>query len=198
MSMAKFILGKKLNMTQIWKGDKIIPVTAVQAGPVVVSQLRNKEKDGYEAVQVGFLEKAKKTKNASAFRYIREFRLKEGGAADFEVGAKIDASVFEEGDKIKISGLSKGRGFQGVVKRHNFGGGRKTHGMKDRYRAPGSIGSTAPQRVVPGRKMAGHMGQERTSVKKLTVAAVDADKGIIFIKGAVPGMKGALVEIFKQ
>lgn len=184
-------------MTQIWQGDKVVPVTPIAAGPAVVTQLRSKEKDGYEAIQIGFMEKKKRSKNSPAFRHLKEFRVKSADLEGVELGSKLEAAIFEEGEKVKVSGLNKGRGFQGVVKRHNFGGGRKTHGMKDRYRAPGSIGSTAPQRVVPGRKMAGHMGQERISVKNLTIAAVDKEKGIIFVKGAVPGMKGTVVEIVK-
>lgn len=205
----KFLLGKKLKMTQIWKNDKVVPVTLVQAGPVVVTQVRTKEKDGYEAVQVGFGTKKPKNikkpqrgqfKNLGNFQYLREFRIKSATdnqqpAVKYKVGDILDVSQFQEGDKVNVSGLSKGRGFQGVVKRHGFGGGPKSHGQKDRLRAPGSIGATAPQRVMPGRKMAGRMGQERTTIKNLEIVGIDKENNILMIKGAVPGMRGTLLEI---
>lgn len=187
-------------MTQIWKDEKIIPVTAIEAGPVVITQIRDKEKDGYDAVQVGFGSKKEKNvknpqkghfKTLGNFQYLREFK-KEG---DVKIGDILDVSQFNEGDKVKISGLSKGRGFQGVVKRHGFHGGPKTHGQKNRLRAPGSIGATAPQRVLPGLKMAGRMGQERFSIKKVQIIEIDKGKNLLMIKGAVPGMKGTLLEI---
>ncbi|MDI6717505.1 MAG: 50S ribosomal protein L3 [Patescibacteria group bacterium] len=198
--MKKFILGKKLKMTQIWKDDKVIPVTLIEAGPVTVTQVKTKEKDGYEAVQVGFDASKKKInkplaghlKNMGNFRYLREFRVSN---PEIKIGGVLDVSQFNEGDKVKISGLNKGRGFQGVVKRHGFGGGPKTHGQKNRLRAPGSIGATAPQRVIPGLKMAGHMGQERTAVKNLIIVGIDKDRNILMIKGAVPGMRKTLLEI---
>jgi large subunit ribosomal protein L3 len=176
-----FILGKKLKMTQIWKAGKVVPVTVVDAKPNTVAILRTKEKDGYQAIQLA----SGKTK--------REFRSTES----MEKGSSIDVSVFAEGDKVKVSGISKGRGFAGVVKRHGFAGGPKTHGQKNRHRHPGSIGSTAFQRVVPGRRMAGHMGVERVSVKNLEVAQVDKENNLILLKGAVPGARGGLLEIRK-
>jgi len=176
-----FILAKKLKMTQIWQGGKIVPVTILKAEPNKVSGVRTHEKDGYEAVQVA-LGKAKK-----------EFRGKP--AEGIAVGAEVGVAGFKEGDTVRVSGFSKGKGFQGVVKRHGFGGGPKTHGQKNRFRAGGSIGSTAPQRVTPGRRMPGHMGDERITVKNLKVAAVDADKNILMLKGAVPGGRGALIEV---
>ncbi len=186
-------------MSQLWKGDKIVPVTVIQSGPNAIIGLRTKEKDGYEAVQVGFVEKKKRSKNSPTFRYIKEFRARTSKASDvisqLKTGDVLNVGQFEEGQKIEVSGLNKGRGFQGTVKRHGFGGGPKTHGQKNRLRAPGSIGATAPQRVLPGRKMAGRMGNERVTVKNLTVASIDTEKNQIFIKGAVPGMKGTLVEI---
>lgn len=178
-----FILGKKSNMTQIWKDGKVVPVTIIIAEPNKVSIVRTKERDGYEAVQI------------AAGRKKREFK---GETAKFGVGDIIDVSVFNEGDKVFVSGTSKGRGFQGVVKRHGFGGGPKTHGQKNRHRAPGSIGSTAFQRVVKGRRMAGHMGMDRVTVKNLEVAGIDKEKNMIFLRGAVPGMKGTAVEILKK
>jgi large subunit ribosomal protein L3 len=195
-----FILGKKLKMSQIWKGDKVIPVTLIKAEPNAITQIRTKDKDKYEAAQVGFdatkkgLNKPMKghLKDLGNFRHLKEFKVQ---SLKFKVGDVLDVSQFQEGDKVKISGLSKGRGFQGVVKRHGFSGGPKTHGQKDRLRAPGSIGATAPQRVMPGRKMAGRMGQERKTVKNLEVVGVDKENNIIVVKGAVPGMKGTLLEI---
>lgn len=177
-----FLLGRKMKMTQLWQGQTVVPVTAVRATGNVISLIRTAQKDGYSAVQVA----TGKTK--------REFRT---NSADANVGDAINVSSFQEGDLVHIIGITKGRGFQGVVKRHGFGGGPKTHGQKNRYRAPGSIGSTAPQRVVPGRRMAGHMGVDRVTIKNLTVAKVDADHDTIFIKGAVPGAIGGLLEIRK-
>lgn len=199
-----FILGKKMKMSQIWKDDKVIPVTLIQAGPVVVTQIRTKKKDGCEAVQVGFdptkkrVNKPtkghlKKIQNNKGFRYLKEFRI--GKAEQFKLGDILTVGQFEEGDKVKVSGLSKGRGFQGVVKRYGFRGGPKTHGQKDRLRAPGSIGATAPQRVMPGRKMPGRMGQERITIKNLEIAGIDKENNILMVRGAVPGMRGTLLEI---
>ena len=196
----KFILGKKVKMTQIWLGDKQIPVTVLQAGPVTVTQIRGTEKDGYEAVQVGFDKSDKPAnkplaghlKGLGNFKTLKEFRVE---GTELKVGDVIDVAQFAEGDVIKISGLSKGRGFQGVVKRHGFHGGPKTHGQKNRHRAPGSIGSTATQRVVPGRKMAGHMGLERFSIKNLKVAAIDKEQNLLMVHGPVPGMRGTIIEV---
>ncbi len=176
-----FILGKKLKMTQIWKENRIIPVTVILAAPNAVTLVRTKEKDGYEAVQV----KLGRTK--------REGR----GMTGLKIGDTISVTAFQEGDVVAISGLTKGRGFQGVVKRHGFHGGPKTHGQKNRHRAPGSIGSTAPQRVVPGRRMAGHMGQERVTIENLKIVGIDAEKNLLMIRGAVPGFTTTLLEISK-
>jgi large subunit ribosomal protein L3 len=181
-----FILGKKFNMTQIWKDGKVVPVTMIKVEPNKVSTVRTKEKDGYEAVQISLGKKKREFRN----------RLSQPiDVAQFAMDSDITVEVFKEGDKVRVSGLTKGRGFQGVVKRHGFGGGPKTHGQKNRYRAPGSIGSTAFQRVVPGRRMAGHMGTERVTIKNLIVAAVDTEKNLLFLRGAVPGAKGGLLEI---
>jgi large subunit ribosomal protein L3 len=200
-----FILGKKLKMTQVWKDDKAIPVTLVQAGPMTVTQIKIKEKDGYEAVQVGFDATKKKLnkpikghlRNLGNFRCLKEFRLttNDQRPMTYKVGDVIDVSQFKEGDKVKVSGLSKGRGFQGVVKRYGFHGGPKSHGQKDRLRAPGSIGATAPQRVMPGRKMPGRMGQERITIKNSEIVGIDEKNNTLIIKGAVPGMRGTLLEI---
>ena len=183
-----FILGTKLKMTQIWKDGKVLPVTVVHAERNKVSALFTKEKNGYEAVQVS-LGKTKK-----------EFRNRPANRVDiskFKVGDVATVASFKEGDKVRVSGYMKGRGFAGVVKRHNFGGGPKTHGQKNRHRAPGSIGSTAFQRVVPGRRMAGHMGTTRVTIKNLLVAEVDAKKNLIFLRGSVPGARGGMLEIRK-
>jgi large subunit ribosomal protein L3 len=132
---------------------------------------------------------------------LKEFKLDKKSFAEekkeYKVGDMLDVSQFAEGDKVAVSGLNKGRGFQGTVKRHGFRGGPKSHGQKDRLRAPGSIGSTAPQRVMPGRKMAGHMGQERKTIQNLEVVSIDKENNILAVKGAVPGMKGTMLEIFK-
>lgn len=178
--MEKILLGKKGAMSQIWKGENVIPVTLIQALPNSVSLIRTGDKDGYEAVQLS-LGKAR-----------REFRV---NGPELKAGESVGVSAFAEGDLVKVSGLTKGRGFQGGVKRHGFAGGPKTHGQKNRHRAPGSIGSTAPQRVPPGRRMAGRMGAERVTVKNLEVAGVDAEKNLLLLKGAVPGHKGTLLEI---
>ena len=198
-------------MSQMWKDDKVIPVTVVQAGPVTITQMKTKENDGYEAVQVGF-GKAKKLNRPQAghlqkiknnkenikddlLRDLKEFRAP--STDEYVLGQQIDVSIFNEGDYVKVSGITKGRGFQGVVKRHGFHGGPKTHGQKNRHRAPGSIGATAPQRIMPGRKMAGRMGGTRTTVKNLKIVGIDKEKNILMIKGAVPGSRGTLLEIRK-
>jgi large subunit ribosomal protein L3 len=183
-----FILGKKLKMTQIWKDGKVVPVTVIHAEPNKVTITRTKEKDGYEAVQVALGKKKK------------EFRDRSVNPVDvtqFNAGDSVTVETFKEGDKVRVSGTMKGRGFQGVVKRHGFGGGPKTHGQKNRHRAPGSIGSTAFQRVVPGRRMAGHMGGTRVTIKNLVVASIDKDKNLLYLRGAVPGSRGGVLEIRK-
>jgi large subunit ribosomal protein L3 len=181
-----YILGKKLKMTQIWKDGKVVPVTVVHAEPNKVSVLRTADRDGYEAVQLTLGKKK------------REFKNRPNQKVDIST-LKLDDLIgvdsFAEGDKVRVSGITKGRGFQGVVKRYNFRGGPKTHGQKNRHRAPGSIGSTAFQRVVPGRRMAGHMGVDRVTIKNLVVAAIDKENNLLFLKGAVPGGRGGLIEI---
>ena len=195
--MAKFILGKKLEMSRIFKENgKVIPVTLIEAGPCRVLQRKTKEKDGYEAVQLGFgkIEKKKKiTKSmkGKGFTYLKEF--KNGG--DLKVGDEIDVSVFQEGDKVKISGISKGKGFQGVVKRWGFSGRGASHGVKHEARTPGSVGSAFPQRVIKGRKLPGRAGFERVTVKNLKVAGIDKENNILAVAGAVPGRKGTVLEI---
>ena len=170
-----------MRMTQVWKDTRVVPVTLIKAEPNLVTLVRGKEKDGYEAAQVALGRHKREFKNAGAVK----------------PGDSLTVAVFQEGDKVSVSGIMKGRGFQGVVKRYNFGGGPKTHGQKNRLRAPGSIGSTAPQRVVPGRRMAGHMGDTRITVKNLVIAGVDTDNNILMVRGAVPGAPGGLLEIRK-
>ena len=164
-------------MSQLWRDNKIVPVTVIKAEPNTVSLVRTSEKNGYEAIQL------------QAGKRKREFRTREM----VELGKQIDVTTFKEGDLVKIVGTSKGRGFQGVVKRYGFGGGPKTHGQKNRMRAPGSIGSTAPQRVVPGRRMAGRMGGERVTVKNLKIVGVDVEKNLLMLRGAVPGATNGII-----
>lgn len=201
----KFILATKEKMTQVFDEDgKVHPVTVLNAGPVVITQIKTKEHDGYEAVQVGFGEaKAKKInkalkghfKDLGNFRYTKEFRLPI--TEDLKVGNKIDASVFEAGDKVKIAAFSKGKGFQGVVKRHGFKGGPRTHGQKHSEREGGSIGGggRAGGRVIKGMKMPGRMGSDRITISGSKVVAVYPEENLILIRGGVPGRRGTLVEI---
>ena len=194
----KFILGKKIEMTQIFsdKGE-VIPVTLVEGGPCYVTQIKDKDKDGYQAVQIGFekLEprKVKKTMKGKAFRYLREFKDEETG--NYKLGQEIDVSIFQEGDKVKVSGVSKGKGFQGAVKRWGFSGRNATHGVKHEHRTVGSVGASGPGRVFKGRKMPGRTGGERVTVKNLEIVKIDKDKNLIALKGAVPGRRGTLIEI---
>lgn len=202
----KGILGKKVGMTQIFdeKGE-VIPVTLVEAGPCYVTQKKTLETDGYNAIQLGFgqvrqnsLNKPRtghlKKSDAPPLRYLREFRVADPAA--FEQGQKIDASVFEVGDRVDVTGTSKGKGFAGVVKRHGFAGGPKTHGQSDRWRAPGSAGAgSTPGRIFKGVRMAGQMGNERVTAQNLRIVLVDADKNLLAIKGAVPGAKNGLLII---
>jgi len=186
-------------MTQVFDAKgRVTPVTLIEAGPCAVTQIRAKEKDGYSAVQIGFERKNKLSKpqaghlkNVGNFSVLREF----SASGDYKPGDAIDVSVFQEGDRIKISGISKAKGFQGVVKRHGFAGGSATHGQKHSQREPGSIGATWPQRVLKGKKMAGRMGGVRRTVSGLKVAKVEKDDNLIAVTGAIPGRKGTLVEI---
>ncbi|HBA52629.1 MAG: 50S ribosomal protein L3 [Candidatus Azambacteria bacterium GW2011_GWB2_46_37] len=197
--MGKFILGQKIGMSQIFgKEGEVIPVSVIEAGPCVVIQIKSPENDGYQAVQIGFGERKKVSKplaghlkNLGKFRHLREFK----GVADLKVGDKIGVGIFQEGDRVKVSGVSKGKGFQGVVKRHGFSGGMASHGNKDRLRAPGSIGTSFPEHVRKGRRMAGRMGFDRVSVKDVKIVKVDQENNILAVKGAVPGRKGTLLEI---
>ncbi|MCR4306877.1 MAG: 50S ribosomal protein L3 [Candidatus Yonathbacteria bacterium] len=198
----KFILGTKEEMSQIFTEDGIaVPVTLLSAGPVVVTQVKTDEKDGYEAVQVGYgvknprnINKAQKGhfKGLGNFRYVKEFRTTPG---EMKVGDSFDVSSFEPGDVVEVSGVSKGKGFQGVVKRHGFHGGPRTHGQKHSEREPGSIGATGPQRVFKGTRMGGRMGADRVTVKRLKVVAIDKENNVMAVSGAIPGRRGTVIEI---
>jgi len=184
----KFILGKKVEMSQIFdEQGKVTPVTLINAGPCQVAQIKTKEKDGYSAVQIGF-ENKKKTKES---RFLREFQFDK----EIKQGDIIDVSIFSPGDKIRISGVSKGKGFQGAVKRWGFSGRNASHGVKHEHRTLGSVGMTGPQRVMKGKKMPGRMGFERITVKNLEIIKVDKENNMLAVKGAVPGRKGILLEI---
>jgi len=197
----KFILGKKVEMSQIFdeKGN-VIPVTLIKAGPCKVSQVKNGEKDGYKAIQIGYDKRKKMTsalkghlKDLGEFAHIREFRTEEIG--DLKRGDNITVGTFEIGEKVKVTGTSKGKGFQGVVKRHGFHGSPASHGHKDQLRMPGSIGATEPARVFKGKKMGGHMGNERISVKNLEIIKIDLENNILYVKGAIPGRRGSMVMV---
>ncbi|MFA6099911.1 MAG: 50S ribosomal protein L3 [Patescibacteria group bacterium] len=196
----KFILAKKLEMSQIFlPNGTVVPVTLVQAGPCVVTQVKTEEKDGYQAVQVGFLNAKRLTqpmtghlKDLPKAKIMSEFRL--DVPVELKRGDVIEASAFAVGDNIEVSGTSKGKGFQGVVKRHHFHGHPSTHGHKDQLRMPGSIGAGGVQRVFKGRRMAGRMGGDMVTVKNLSVVEV-RDGGILAIKGAVPGARNAILSI---
>lgn len=192
----KFILGKKREMSQIFdEKGRVVPVTLIEAGPCFVTQLKNEEKDKYSAVQIGYVKKSKnvkKTEKGKEYRYLKEFKNGDG----LKQGDEINVSIFQEGDKVKISGVSKGKGFAGAVKRWNFKGHlSSTHGTKHENRTIGSIGCRFPQRVIKGRRMPGRMGTDRTTVKNLKIAKIDKDNNLIAVKGAVPGGRGTLLEI---
>ena len=198
------IIGKKLSMARLFtEGGKAEAVTAIEAGPCTVTQVKTAIKDGYNAVQLGFgtNKKVKSPKGEAAkglkqFKYLREFDLGEG--EKIEVGQKIDVSLFKAGDVIDVIGISKGKGFAGVVKRHHFKGGPKTHGQSDRHRAPGSIGATTtPGRVIKGMRMGGHMGDQRVTARNLKVFRADAAKNLLLVTGAVPGASNGLLMIRK-
>lgn len=191
----KFILGLKLGMSQIFdeKGN-VVPITLIEAGPCTVTQIKTKEKP--EAIQIGFqklkAKKVKKPQKQKPFRYLREFR---GDTSKHKVGEKIDVSVFQEGDIIKVSGISKGKGFQGAVKRWGFHGRGASHGVKHEARTLGSVGMSFPERVIKGRKMPGRLGSERVTIKNLEIVKIDKENNLLAVKGAVPGRKGILLEI---
>lgn len=199
------IIGRKKGMAQMFNEDRTVAqVTAIEAGPCFVTQVKRVEKEGYNAVQLGFgdtkrINQPEKghLKKTGNLKYLREFNMEE--ADTLEVGQKVDVSIFKPGDIVDVIGVSKGRGFAGGVKRHNFGGGPKTHGQSDRQRAPGAIGSTTyPGRIWKGLRMAGHMGNARTTVRGLKVVEANAEKNLLLIKGAVPGAKDGIVLVKKS
>ncbi len=200
----KFILGTKVNMTQVFDETGVVhPVTVIKAGPVVVTQVKGMTKDGYSAVQVGFGEKRAKNINKpltghmkeGKFAHLKEFRT--SPESTLAVGDTIDLSTFAAGDVVVVSSTSKGKGFQGVVKRHGFKGGPRSHGQKHSEREPGSIGGAGRDggRVAKGKRMAGRMGGDRITLKGLTIVSVKPETGEMFIRGAVPGRRGTLVEV---
>jgi len=197
----KYLIGKKVGMTQRFMEDgTAVTVTAIEAGPCKVAQVKTREKDGYEAVQLGFDERKKLNKpekghlkDLPRYGVLREFPLKE---QELKKGDELTVKQFAIGDSLDISGTSKGKGFQGVVKRHHFKGSKKTHGNKDQLRMPGSIGSTGPARVFKNMRMPGRMGNEQVTVKNSEVVDVDPAENLIFVKGAVPGHDTAIVTLF--
>ena len=202
--MINGLIGKKVGMTQVFASTgEIVPVTVVEAGPCTVTQVKTAGTDGYEAVQLGFGAARRLTagekghlKRLPALRYLREFRVEQAG--EFQVGQKIDAGIFKPGDHVDVVGVSKGKGFAGVVKRYHFAGGPKTHGQSDRHRAPGAISSgTTPGRILKGKRMAGHMGAERVTVQDLVIVQADAERNLLLIKGAVPGGVNGLLLVKK-
>lgn len=202
----KFILGKKMPMTQVWANDKVWAVTPVAAGPCVVTQVKTAATDKYSALQLAYgVRKEKNIKKPQlghfkkagvAPMHVREFRTEGDVAA--KVGDKITAGTFAAGDIVAVTGTSKGRGFQGVVKRYHFAGGRKSHGNKDQLRMPGSVGAKGPAHIFKGMRMGGRMGNERVTVTNLEIASVDLEKNIIYIKGALPGAAEGLLLIKGQ
>ena len=200
----KFILGKKLEMTQIFKADgNVIPVTAVLVEQNVITQIKNKEKDGYSAVQVGFGKpknikkpQAGHLKDIEQVKIMREFRVEAKEVESLKRGDKMGVEIFKNGDKIKVTGTSKGKGFQGVVKRHGFHGSPASHGHKDQLRMGGSIGAGGVQRVFKGVRMPGHMGDEQVTISGLEIVDINAEKNILYIKGAVPGARNGLLLIY--
>lgn len=204
------LIGKKLGMSNIYDVDgNRVPVTIIQAGPCKIVNIRTKEKNGYNALQLGYGEKKKKHVKKPVAGYFDKLQLpypkilKEFNFDDIEnykIGEDLTVSIFKEGDLIKVRGRSKGKGFQGVVKRHGFGGiGMTTHGQSDRVRAPGSIGASSyPSRVFKGQRMAGRMGNRYVSVRNLKIVKISEDKNIILVKGAIPGAINSIVELYKQ
>ena len=199
----KYLLGTKEYMTQLFDKDgRAYAATVVQAGPCVVTQVKTEKKDGYNAVQLGFdthkkptKVRAGHTKDLSVNKILKEFRPRHEAMPAVERGQEFDVTLFKEGDIVVVTGTSKGKGFQGVIKRHGFHGGPRSHGQKHSERAPGSLGSAGNQRVFPGLRMGGRMGSDRVSVKSLRVLKVDKESNILVISGAVPGKRGTLLEI---
>ncbi|WP_010498880.1 50S ribosomal protein L3 [Paenibacillus elgii] len=202
--MTKGILGKKLGMTQVFTPEGlVVPVTVIQAGPCTVLQKKDSENDGYEAIQIGFADKKEKNANkpelghakkagATPKRYVKEFRGVQ--ISEYEVGQEIKADVFSEGEFVDVTGTSKGKGFQGVIKRHNQSTGPMAHGSRY-HRGPGSMGSIQANRVPKGKKLPGHMGTETVTIQKLEVVKVDVERNVLLIKGSIPGPRNSFVSI---
>ena len=194
----KFILGKKIEMSQVYNDDKeVIPVTLIEVGPCQITQIKTEDKDKYQAVQIGYEKitkesRIKKTMKGKEFKHLKEYREE---STEAKVGDEINISIFEEGDIIKISGMSKGKGFQGGVKRHGFHGRNASHGVKHEQRTLGSVGSAYPQRVIKGRKMPGRMGYDRVTVKSIEIIKIDQENNVMAVKGPIPGKRGTLLEI---
>jgi large subunit ribosomal protein L3 len=201
--MIQGLIGRKIGMTQLFQDDGEVVVTAIEVGPCFITQIKTEAKDGYNAVQLGFgeakrLSSPKKghVKDIGQLKHLREFQVDD--IKSVQVGQKIDADMFKPGDLINVIGISKGKGFAGVVKRHHFAGGPKTHGQSDRHRAPGSIGATtSPGRVFKGLRMAGHMGDRRVTERNLKVLNVDLARHLLLVRGAVPGARKGLLLIKK-
>jgi len=204
------LIGRKIGMSNIFNSlGELVPVTVIQAGPCKVVSLRTKDKDGYEALQLGFGEKKEKKvskpvsgqfkkNNLSPSLVLKEFKFPFAG--EFKIGDEVKVDLFKEGENIKVRGVSKGKGFQGVMRRHNFGGvGGTTHGQSDRLRAPGSIGgSSYPSRVFKGQRMAGRMGHDNVTVSNLKVVKIVPEENLILVKGAIPGTINSIVELIKK
>jgi large subunit ribosomal protein L3 len=204
MKSMKALLGTKIGMTQIISEDgRSVPVTIIKAGPVTVTQVKTVDTDGYNAVQVGFDEGKNLSKAVAGHlkaadvtpKHIREFRIADDTTEELTVGSTIDVTAFELGDVVNATGISKGKGFAGNIKRHNFNRHKKTHGGKGNTRKPGSIGSMYPQKVFKGKRMAGRMGHDQVTVKNLVVSYIDVENNLIGLKGAVPGPKKGLIVI---
>jgi large subunit ribosomal protein L3 len=204
----KFILGTKQGMTQMFTEEGlVIPATVITVPNAVVTQVKTTEKDGYNSVQIASGDRKEKNiakpqrghfGDLGNFRFVKEFRLNDGETTDLKVGDSLAADIFEVGDIVAVSGTSKGKGFQGVVKRHNFSGAPTSHGHRHDTRRPGSIGATGPQRVFKGTRMAGRTGGDRITVKNLEVVAVDAKNHQLLVKGAIPGRKGTMIEVLAR
>lgn len=199
--MIEGLLGRKIGTIQVFdKGGRLRGATVIEAGPCLISQVKTPEKDGYRAVQLGFGTAKRRNKpmrghlkRLGDLRHLREFRVDD--PSQHHAGERVGVEIFQEGDRVDITGISKGRGFQGVVKRYGFHGGPRTHGQSDRHRAPGSIGAGGPGRVFKGMRMAGHMGAERVTVLNLEVLESNPARGMLIVAGAVPGARNVLLQI---
>jgi large subunit ribosomal protein L3 len=205
----KSLIGKKIGMTSVFTEDgSSVACTLIEAGPCYVTSVKTKDNDGYDAVQLGFEERKEKglkkpvkgmfkKRKLPLLRYLREVRDFDN-VEELKIGSVLKADIFTEGETVKVTGLTKGKGFQGVVKRHGFGGGSRTHGQSDRLRAPGSIGASSyPSRVFKGQKMAGRDGNDKVTIRNLKIVKVIPDSNLILVRGAVPGANSGLVQIFK-